>query len=66
MKVGKYSFGIGDRFGQQGIAQLKALETPAIHNHETWFTHAIESALALDPLFTSGANNILKTLLNIN
>ncbi len=25
MKIGKYSFGIGDRFGQQGVAQLRAL-----------------------------------------
>lgn len=25
MKIGKYSFGIGDRFSHQGIAQLKAL-----------------------------------------
>ena len=25
MKLEKYSFGIGDRFGQQGEAQLKAL-----------------------------------------
>ncbi len=26
MKIGKYSFGIGDRFAQQGIAQLKAIK----------------------------------------
>ncbi|HKJ45391.1 MAG TPA: tagaturonate epimerase family protein [Balneolales bacterium] len=26
MKLGKYSFGIGDRFGHQGPAQLKAIE----------------------------------------
>lgn len=25
MKIGKYSFGIGDRFGQQGLFQIKAL-----------------------------------------
>ena len=25
MKIGKYSFGIGDRFGHQGKAQLSAL-----------------------------------------
>ena len=25
MKLGKYSFGIGDRFGHQGEAQLKAI-----------------------------------------
>ena len=25
MKLEKYSFGIGDRFGQQGLAQLEAL-----------------------------------------
>jgi len=25
MKIGKYSFGLGDRFGHQGIAQLKAI-----------------------------------------
>ena len=25
MKLEKYSFGIGDRFGQQGVAQLEAL-----------------------------------------
>ena len=25
MKIGKYSFGIGDRFAQQGVAQLKAI-----------------------------------------
>ena len=25
MQLGKYSFGVGDRFGQEGIAQLKAL-----------------------------------------
>ncbi|MBN1181974.1 MAG: hypothetical protein JXB49_06785 [Bacteroidales bacterium] len=26
MKIGKYSFGIGDRFAQQGVAQLSALK----------------------------------------
>jgi hypothetical protein len=25
MKLGKYSFGMGDRFGHQGEAQLKAI-----------------------------------------
>ena len=26
MKISKYSFGVGDRFGCQGIAQLKAIQ----------------------------------------
>ena len=46
-------------------SQLKALTTPAIHDQETWFTHAIESAFNLDPLFTNGAQNILNTLLSL-
>ena len=27
MKIGKYSMGIGDRFGRQGAAQLRAIMT---------------------------------------
>ena len=30
MKIGKYSFGIGDRFGQQGMAQLRAIQKARI------------------------------------
>ena len=71
---GEWEERILETFEQRGVArrathetfesQLKALETPAIHNQETWFTHAIESALNLDPLFLSGAENIFNTLLS--
>jgi tagaturonate epimerase len=30
MKIGKYSFGIGDRFGHQGLAQLRAIQKAKI------------------------------------
>lgn len=72
---GEWEERIQETFEQRGIArratpetfesQLKALEQPAIHDQEMWFTHAIEQALALDPLFLNGANNILQTLLSL-
>jgi hypothetical protein len=72
---GEWEERIQETFEQRGVArratpetfesQLKALETPAIHDHESWFAHAIGSALNLDPLFISGAQNILKTLLSL-
>ena len=31
MKLSKYSFGIGDRFGQEGVSQLRALQMAAEH-----------------------------------
>lgn len=72
---GEWEERIQETFEQRGVArratpeafesQLKALLTPAIHDHETWFTHAIESALKLDPIFLNGASNILKTLLSL-
>ncbi len=65
-----------ETFEQRGVArratpetfdsQLQALGTPAIHEQETWFSHAIESSLRLDPLFTSGAQNILESLLSLS
>ena len=33
-KLGKYSFGLGDRFGHQGVAQLKAIVEAAKHGIE--------------------------------
>lgn len=72
---GEWEERIQETFEQRGIArratheafesQLKALETPALHDHETWMFHAIEQALALDPLFLNGAQNILNTLLSL-
>lgn len=72
---GEWEERIQETFEQHGVArranpetfqsQLKALEQPAIHDHETWFTHAIEQALNLDPLFLNGAKNILTTLQSI-
>lgn len=72
---GEWEERIQETFEQRGVArratpatfqaQLKALTEPAIHGHESWFAHAIESALNLDPLFTSGAQNILKALLTL-
>ena len=32
--LGKYSFGLGDRFGHQGVAQLKAIIEAAKHGIE--------------------------------
>lgn len=70
---GEWEERIQETFEQRGIArratpetfesQLKALETPAIHNHESWFTHAIEQTFVLNPLFLNGAQNILQTFL---
>ena len=72
---GEWEERIQETFEQKGIArranpetfqsQLKALEQPALHDHETWFAHAIEQALNLDTLFLSGAQNILNTLLTL-
>ena len=66
---------IQETFEQRGVArratpetfesQLQALVEPAIHEHETWFTHAVEQALKLDPIFLYGAKNILDTLLSL-
>ena len=70
---GEWEERIQETFEQRGIArratpetfqkQMQALEQPAIHDHETWFAHAIEKALEIDPLFLNGAQSILKTLL---
>lgn len=72
---GEWEERIQETFEQRGIArrvtpesfeaQLATLAQPAIHDHESWFAHAIESAVNLDPLFLHGANNILKTLLEL-
>lgn len=34
MKLAKYSFGVGDRFGQEGVAQLRAVSKAAEHGVE--------------------------------
>ncbi|OGY16672.1 MAG: hypothetical protein A2785_01790 [Candidatus Chisholmbacteria bacterium RIFCSPHIGHO2_01_FULL_49_18] len=72
---GEWEERIQETFEQRGVArratpetfesQLKALVEPAIHEHETWFTHAVEQALKLDPIFLTGAKNILDTLLSL-
>lgn len=72
---GEWEERIQETFEQRGVArkaapdtfqsQLAALEEPALHNGESWFAHAIESAKNLDPLFTTGAKNILETLLTL-
>lgn len=72
---GEWEERIQETFEQRGIArrataetfetQLRALGEPAIHGHESWFAHAIESALSLDPLFLHGADRMLETLLSM-
>ena len=72
---GEWEERIQETFEQRGVArratpetfesQLQALVEPAIHEHETWFTHAVEQALKLDPIFLTGAKNILDTLLSL-
>ena len=65
MKLEKYSFGIGDRFGQQGKAQLRALSKAkdlGIHMVPVWNKsnreHQIIGSSPEDtspPLWKSGA-----------
>ena len=51
MKLSKYSFGLGDRFGHQGVAQLsaileaknKSIEITPVWNNFSKFVHVLHN-----------------------